>query len=170
MLVKENPGKRDIEFFGYICEDMGFMNNASLDAMKYNWCLQHEGMWWAVYHDNVIVSMAGCHKFHDGHRMMFRGVQSMVAQGGLGKNHMTSIPWKWILPKQLEWAGSSDTQPAYITTNVENDASGKMNRTDRLFHLLAKQGIVEKFAEEEIYGTLQSVWKLNIRKYYETLV
>jgi hypothetical protein len=45
-----------------------------------------------------------------------------------------------------------------------------MNRTDRLFHLLAKQGIVSFYTEEEIYGTKQSVWKLNLEKYYETLV
>jgi hypothetical protein len=83
---------------------------------------------------------------------------------------MTSIPWKWILPEQIKWAQSSEEQPAYITTNVENDASGKMNRTDRLFHLLAKQGIVSFYTEEEIYGTKQSVWKLNLEKYYETLV
>ena len=107
---------------------------------------------------------------HDGHRMLFRGVQTMPAQTGLSKQHMTSIPWKYILPDQLKWAGSSETKPAYITTNVENDASGKMNRTDRLFHLLAKQGIVELFTEEDIYGQRQSVWKLNIEKYYETLV
>jgi hypothetical protein len=146
------------------------MNNADLDAMKYDWVKKHNGEWWAVYHNDIIVSMAGCHEFHDGHRMLFRGVQTMPAQTGLSKQHMTSIPWKYILPDQLKWAGSSETKPAYITTNVENDASGKMNRTDRLFHLLAKQGIVKFFTEEEIYGQRQSVWKLNIGKYYETLV
>ena len=42
MLVKIDPGKRDIEFFGYICEDMGYLNNANLEAMKYNWCKKHK--------------------------------------------------------------------------------------------------------------------------------
>ena len=97
MLVKKDPGKRDIEFFGYICEDMGYLNNANLEAMKYDWCKKHNGEWWAAYHNDIIVAMAGCHKFHDGHRMLFRGVQTMPAQHGLGKNHMTSIGWKWIL-------------------------------------------------------------------------
>ena len=168
MIVKRDPGKRDIEFFGYICQDMGYLNNADLEAMKYDWCKKHNGEWWAAYHNDIIVAMAGCHEFHDGHRKLFRGVQTMPAQHGLSKKHMTSIGWKWILPEQLKWAGSSDKQPAYITTNVENDASGKMNRTDRLFHLLAKQGVVDFFTEEEIYGQRQSVWKLNIDKYYET--
>ena len=39
MLVKIDPGKRDIEFFGYICEDMGYLNNANLEAMI--WLVMH---------------------------------------------------------------------------------------------------------------------------------
>lgn len=169
MIVKQTPGRRDLEFFGYICEDMGYMNNADLDAMKYSWVYKHGGEWWGVYHEGIIVSVAGCHPFHDGYRMLFRGVQTMPAQNGLSKTHMTSIPWRYILPAQLEWAKSSDTNPAYITTNVENDASGKMNKTHKVMQLLAKQKIVDFYAEEEIYGAVQSVWKLNIEKYYETL-
>ena len=30
--------------------------------------------------------------------------------------------------------------------------------------------VVDFFTEEEIYGQRQSVWKLNIEKYYETMV
>ena len=71
----------------------------------------------------IIVSMAGCHEFHDGHRMLFRGVQTMPAQTGLSKQHMTSIPWKYIPPDQLKWAGSSETQPAYICLLYTSDAA-----------------------------------------------
>lgn len=167
MNVVQSPLISDIEFFGYICADLGYMNNVDLEAMKYDWCRKVGGEWWGAYHNNEIVSVAGCHPFHDGWRVLFRGAQIMPAQNGLSKTHMTSIPWRHILPKQLEYIKGA---PAYITTNVEHDASGLMNRTHRVMKMLSKQNIVEWFAEEEMYGALQTVWKLNVKEYTKTLV
>lgn len=165
-----SPPVADIEFFGHICEELGYMNNCDLKAIKHEWCQKVGGEWWGAYYDNELVSIAGCHPFHDGWRVLFRGVQSMPAQHGLSKTHMTSIPWKHLLPLQLAWINVSDDNPAYITTNVENDASGKMNRTHKVMQNLAKQNIVEFFAQEEIYGVEQAVWRLNVDEYFKTLV
>jgi len=172
MLTKLNPPISDIENFCTECSQLGYENNGSLKAMKYEWCLKNGGAWWAVYKNNKIISMAGAHPFEDGFRFLFRGAQIEHTRGGLSKKHMTSSPWEYILPEQIAWASGVATEetPAYITTNIEHDASGKMNRIHRVLQLLERQGIVSYMCDKEIYYTLQSVWKLNVGAYYETLV
>ena len=49
----------------------------------------------------------------------------------MSKYHMNALTWRHILPKQLEFIGNKDE--IYITTNISNDASGKMNKIHRLF-------------------------------------
>lgn len=172
MRVVLDPPFADVERFTYRCEAYGYYNNNTLKGMKYKWCLDRGGAWWAVYNnEDAIISMAGAHPFWDGVRLLFRGVQTEPAQLGLSKTHMTSIPWKIIMPEQIGyWSGViTNETPAYITTNVENDASGKMNRTHRVLKLLSKQGIVDYMIDEELFGVQQSVWRLNVQKYFETL-
>ena len=67
-----------------------------------------------------------------------------------------------IVGNLLEFAKD---KPVYITTNTENDASGKMIRIDKTFHHLAKSKIVSHVATEEVYYTLQNVWLLNKENY-----
>jgi len=167
-----NPPTNDVITFCEECNQRGFMNNASLKSMKYSWCFSQGGMWWAVYDNDRIISIAGAHPFKDGFRFLFRGAQLESASQSLSKKHLTSYPWAIIMPEQIAWASGVLTEetPAYITTNVSHDASGKMNRTHRVLQLLEKQKIVMYIKDEEIYNTLQSVWKLNVGAYYETLV
>ena len=82
---------------------------------------------------------------------------------------MSSYPFAEQLPKQIEWAQikSNDSDvPIYITTNIDNDASGKMLRINKLFRILEKQKIVDFIGEESVYYTKQSVWELNKKEYY----
>lgn len=166
-----NPPVSDLEDFCKKCQRLNFNNNSSLLAMKYEWCLNTGGQWWAVYRNQEIVSVAGAHPFKEGYRLLFRGVQTMPATKALSKKHLTSMPWSLIMPNQITWASGVITQetPAYITTNVSHDESGKMNRTHRVLQLLKKQNIVDYCGDEEIYHTMQSIWRLNIGEYFETL-
>jgi hypothetical protein len=170
MNVVENPPVFDIEAFCKECDILGYKNNHTLKAMKHEWCLAEGGNWWAAYRDNNMVSIAGCHPFWDGYRVMFRGAQTEQSGHGLSKKHLTSIPWKTLMPKQIEWCHQTNKVPLYITTNTSHDESGKMNRTHRILKLLADQGIVDYVCDDEIFYTHQSVWELNTGKYYETLV
>ena len=88
---------------------------------------------------------------------------------GLNKYHMSSYGFAEHLPRQIEWAQvmSNDTDvPIYITTNVDNDASGKMLRVNKIFNILEKQKIVDFVGEEDVYYTKQNIWKLNKKEYY----
>ena len=171
MQIEINPSIGDVEQFCKDCASLNYNNNRSLQAMKYDWCIEQGGAWWAAYEGDRIVSMAGAHPFWDGYRFLFRGVQTKTASNSLSKKHLTSIPWALLMPHQIAYFSGVLTEetPAYITTNVSHDESGKMNRTHRVLQLLERQGIVNFIADEEIYHVMQSVWRLDVGAYYETL-
>jgi len=152
-----------------LCKHMGFGNNESLTALKWQWLLDEGGSWWVTTLNDNIISLSGVHPFKDGYRALYRGVQTFQRPAGLNKYHMSSYPFAEQLPKQIEWAQikSNDNEvPIYITTNIDNDASGKMLRINRVFKILEKQKIVDFMGEESVYYTKQSVWKLNKKEYY----
>ena len=159
-----------LETFFDTAKELKYLNNVSKRAMKYEWCLDFGGIWHCVTDDNnKILSLAGCHPLPEVNdnawRVMFRGVQIPGNYGfGLSKYHMSALTWRLLLPSQLEYINDAD---AYITTNISHDASGKMNKTHRLFQQLEKLGMVEHYNDMELYYTDQSVWKLNKEKYME---
>lgn len=151
----------DVITFMSECYRRGYMNNKSLIAMKWEWCLEN-GAWFATYKDDSIISVSGIHSFKDGYRALFRGAQLESRPAGLNKYHMTSYCFAEQLPLQINFASRA---PIYITTNIENDASGKMNKIDKLFHILEKQNIVGHESTEDVFYTKQNVWRLNVEKY-----
>jgi hypothetical protein len=156
-----------LEIFCKEAGDLGYNNNSSLKAMKYEWC-KEQGEYFCAIEDDKIISVAGCHPLPEVNdkawRVMFRGAQLLGYNKsfGLNKYHMSAITWREILPAQIEFC---DTDELYITTNIEHDASGKMNRTHRLFKNLHKLGMVNYQGRVFLYQTEQSVWKLNIDEY-----
>jgi hypothetical protein len=157
-----------LEIFCKEAEELGYNNNSSLEAMKYYNIKIFEGEYFCAIKDDKIVAVAGCHRFpavnENAWRVMFRGAQLPGHHSyGISKYHMDAITWRDILPAQIEFC---DTDELYITTNVEHDASGKMNKIHRLFQNLCKVGLVECYKETAIIEyTEQSVWKLNIDEY-----
>ena len=147
------------------CKIKGFKNNESLAAMKWHWCIDLGGTWFATFKDDEIISMSGIHPFKDGYRSLFRGAQLEPRPvQGLNKYQFQSWGMYAELPLQIEFAKKA---PIYITTNIYNDASGKMNRIHNAFKILNKNKIVEYCRDEEVFYTLQSIWKLNVDRYLE---
>lgn len=145
------------------CKNKGYKNNDSLKAMKFQWCLDNGGAWYATFNaQSEMISISGIHPFKDGYRVLFRGVQLYPREIGLNKYHMQSHCFYYQLPHQIDFAKDA---PLYITTNVINDASGKMTRIDKTFHHLQRVGLVKHVAQEDIFNTLQNVWQLNVEKY-----
>lgn len=150
------------------CSNLGFKNNTSLDTIKFDWCIKEGGSWWGVFKKDELISMSGMHPFKDGYRVLFRGAQvEKRAVQGLNRYQFQSWGMWKELPMQIEWAKWHDKDKIYITTNVSNDASGKMNRIHKAFSALHKAGVVEYLGDEEIFFTHQSVWRVNIQKYFE---
>ena len=143
------------------CDKLGFKNNNSLDTMKFDWCLDMHGAWFATFDNNKIVGISGAHPFRDGYRALFRGAQLYSRPGGLSKNHMNCWMFYYHLPMVID----ACINPIYVTTNIDNDASGKMLKLNKLYYILSKKGFFDLISTEEIYGVQQNIWKLN-KEYY----
>jgi len=152
----------DVWQFTNECYSKGYMNNASLNAMKWDWCLEHNGAWFATYENNRIISLSGIHPFEDGYRALFRGAQLQPRSCGLNKYHMQSYCFAEQLPLQIKFA---KVYPIYITTNVDHDASGRMNKVDRVFHALAYHKLVKFVDCKEVFFTKQNIWRLDTDVY-----
>jgi|TARA_B110000238_G_C16095173_1_gene425764 hypothetical protein len=143
------------------CKKLGYKNNDSLERMNFYKTLNEGGKWFATFVDDKIVGVSGVHEFRGGVRALYRGAQLYSRPGGLSKNHMNCWMFYYHLPLVIE----STTEPIYITTNTENDASGSMLRLNKLYYILEKRGIVDHISEEELFGVEQNVWRLNKETY-----
>tara|TARA_B100000085_G_scaffold70905_1_gene63562 strand:- start:1215 stop:1739 length:525 start_codon:yes stop_codon:yes gene_type:complete len=153
-----------LEDFIEQCTLLGWKNNSSLKELRWEWCLEG-GMWYATYNDDKIISLTGIHPFKDGYRALYRGAQlSPRPIKGLSRYQMQSWGIYDHLPLQIEFAKG---KPLYITTNIDKDNSGRMNRIHKSFTAMAKGGMVDYIDDEKIFNALQSVWKLNVNRYFE---
>jgi hypothetical protein len=153
-----------LEDFIAQCTLLGYKNNSSLKELRWDWCLEG-GMWYATYNDDKIISLTGIHPFKDGYRALYRGAQLWSRpMKGLNRYQMQSWGIYDHLPLQIEFAKG---KPLYITTNINKDNSGRMNRIHKSFTAMEKGGMVSYVGDEQIFNAIQSVWKLNVDRYFE---
>lgn len=157
-----------LEIFCEKAKELKYENNSSLKAMKFDWC-KEQGEYFCAIKNNDIVAVAGCHPLPevspDAWRIMFRGCELPQTDTfkGLGKGDWNSITQREMIPKFIDWCPSNHL---YLTTNIDHEHSnGKASRNHRLMGLLAKQKILDKYGDIELYYTAQTVWKLNIQEY-----
>lgn len=172
-VLYSNIHRPALEKFCKSCQEQGYKNNQSLDAIKLEWCLDHGGQFFLTYLDDVIISISGCHPLPevgtDVYRILFRGATLEQYQNHLGitsKTHMTSIPFYTHIPLAIDWVKRN--KRLVITTNWNNPTIVSMNKSHRVLGLLAKQGIVDCLIEKtELFYTEQTVWQLNTDRYLE---
>jgi hypothetical protein len=158
----------EIENFCNICKTLGYRNNESMEAMKFDWC-QKNGSFWGNWYNNKLIAISGEHSLPEvgtnAIRILFRGCQIENPYKGLTSYHMNIVPFRHTVPFLLE---QHKDKEFFISTNIKNDSSGRMLNMHRVMHLLQKKGIVELYIDKiELYYTLQTVWKLNKEKYVE---
>lgn len=156
------------------CNDLGYKNNESLEAMRLEWCLGQGGQFFLTYYDDALISVSGCHPIpqvdNTAYRLLFRGVELPEYQNFfnvVSKTHMSALPFFYHVPLQIAWAKKQEFSKFVITTNWDNpDGIKSMNKSHRVFKLLARQGLVDCEIEKiHLWHTDQSVWKLNINSY-----
>ena len=170
-----------VEEFCYEAKLAGYLNNASLEAMKFNdqYDLKEVPAFWAVIKNEKIISVSGCHCWADEFeelsmmRCLFRSATlpyyDKVVKG-LSKYHMNSLPFSIMLPLQINYGLKKGVKNFYITTsNSDHDASGKMKRTHRALQLLERVGIVKFDNDEIVYSTPQTKWEIHLDNYLEAL-
>ena len=166
--VLDHNNLSDLSFFCKQCNALGYKNNSSLKEIRWD-STKSCGEFWGAWHNKKLISIAGAHPLPEissnSIRVLFRGCQLFSPYTALSPSHMNSVPFRDILPYQIEKYADKDL---YITTNIHKDNSGKMHRTHKVMQLLSKKGIVDLYIDDMIlYNTNQSVWKLNKDKYFE---
>ena len=164
-LTEKTPA---LDTFIQECDRRGYGNNRSYKAMKFDWCLDTGGMWFASQKPNgEIVAVSGVHPFDDGYRALFRGVQTEEREfSGLTKYQLRNHCFAEHIPYAIEHAGSA---PIYVTTSpyAKDDRSGSMQRIHKSAEILAKQGVFEFVEQREVFYVQQAVWILNRDRYNE---
>jgi len=169
-----------LEKFCDECRKAGYNNNASLELMKWGamYDLPHIADFWAVIINDEIASIAGSHSFglYDENfpqvRCLFRSATLPKYANiipGISKNHMNSAPFSLLLPYQLAHSIENKFKHFFLTTSGSQDASGKMYRTHRVMQLMSKQKLVDFEAEEIVYSTPQTKWRINLTNYLMAL-
>ena len=57
---------KSLDEFLQKCENKKFQNNNTLDNMKFQWCLDVGGTWFATYDEGEIISLSGIHPWDYG--------------------------------------------------------------------------------------------------------
>ena len=161
----------ELEVFCQKAWQLGYTNNASLKAMRYDWCKEN-GEYFCAIKDDDIIAVAGCHKcpeIHEGAwRILFRGCElpGTSPYKGLNKGDWNSITQRDFIPKFIDYCPSKDL---YISTNTDNEHSGKALRNHRLMSILANQkdAYLNYICDMALNKTEQTIWQLNIGKYLE---
>lgn len=171
----EPTQKDELVEFCSKCSKLSYFNNMSLQAMKLDWCLSKNGQFFLTYYDNLLIGLSGCHPLpqvdHNVFRILFRGIELPEFRNIfniVSKTHMTSIPFYYHIPLQIEWARKQGAKKFVVTTNWDNpDGIRSMSKSHRVFQLLEKQNIVSCLIKEmTLYETVQSVWELNVDNYF----
>ena len=159
----------ELEVFCQKAWQLGYTNNASLKAMKYDWCKEN-GEYFCAIKDDDIIAVAGCHKLPEVNdnawRILFRGCElpGSSPYKGLNKGDWNSITQRDFIPKFIDYIPSKDL---YISTNISNEHSGKALRNHKIMNILAKQkdAYIDDMGDMVLNQTHQTIWKLNIDKY-----
>jgi|TARA_B100000902_G_scaffold399096_1_gene468386 hypothetical protein len=154
------------------CNSQSFSNNTSLEKMKWQWCLD-TGAWTVAIVCGRIVSIAGVHSLPEvspnAYRCLFRGAQLPGHTMGTGRDFFkTGIHFSYMLPMQMEWAlAQNPNAELYISTNVNDDGGKSKRANDIAAPLIAKRGVWHLEQTIELYNVPQSLWRINVSKYYE---
>lgn len=134
------------------CKKLNYVNNSSLDKMKWYW---NQVQWVGTFFDDELVSISGIHKFpeinEDAFRVMFRGA-TLPGKSNKFLNFEQ-------LPLKKEWAYLISENPQfYVTFNVDSKIGAKSSKMPRALKRLNKisyHSTIEYFnVQQEVYVLL----------------
>lgn len=166
----------DLEEFYAKAKTKGFENNSSRFWLKDCFRNEAESETWILYYDNKPVGSVAAHSFPEMGESAYRiAARTCVFTDELPLNSLRTVKGitthqnataQFLIPTCIEWAGRD--KDLYITSN-ENE-SGSQRLVHRIFFpALVKTGQAELACEIEYRGTKQSVWKINVKRFYEEL-
>jgi len=166
----------DLEEFYSKAKAKGFENNSSRFWLKDCFRNETESETWILYYNDKPVGSVAAHSFPEMGENAYRiAARTCVFTDELPLNNLRTVKGitthqnataQFLIPTCIEWAGKDKN--LYITSN-ENEG-GSQRLVHRIFFpALVKTGQAELATEMEYRGTKQSVWKINVDRFYEEL-
>lgn len=168
----EASDKSKVEEFCNSCKALGYVNNASIEAMK----LDKEDCYFFLGLDNdKIFTLAGVHKLPEvddrAWRCLFRGAQlpGYTPQWSMDI-FKSGIHFSQLLYRQINHILDLDPLAEfYISTNTSSDTGAKSSRLNSIMMpRIAKMGVWDLHLENfMLYNVPQNLWKINVDRYME---
>ena len=166
----------DLDDFYAKAKAKGFENNSSRFWLKDCFRNEKESQTWILYYNDNPVGSVAAHSFPEMGENAYRiAARTCIFTDELPINSLRTITGivthqnataQFLIPACIDWAGRNND--LYITSN-ENE-SGSQRLVHRIFFpALVKTGQAELACEMEYRGTVQSVWKINVNRFYEEL-
>lgn len=178
-LLEESDYQKLQEFCDY-CKNAGIKNNESFEAIKLEQMKMPYGQFFIGYDtdQDVIWTILGVHHLPEIHnhawRVFFRGAQlpNYRLGNGLSKDFFkVGFQITYMLEMQIKFILEHDPSAEfYASTNTPlAKAFARSQYLDQIMlPMLVKRGIFTKeYDNFVLFYTLQSIWKLNVDKYFE---
>lgn len=167
----------DLREFYQKANQRGHINNGSQSRLVDCFHTEKKFQIWILYDGEKAVGSVGAHSFDDvrgegSYRVLTR---CCVLDGnrpnyGLGTARRLiaqhqNVNDQYFLPKCIEWCQSDNL---FATSNENSEGSQKLVHAI-YFPTLEKLGIVENTGEVNYRNTTQTVWKINVKAFYDNL-
>ena len=166
----------DLEEFYIKALARGYKNNSSKFWIKYCFRNEQSSQTWILYYNSNPVGSVVAHTFPEMGPKSYRiAARTCVLTDDIPTpslrtrnqiithQHATA---QFLIPSCIEWAGKEND--LYITSN--NLESGSQRLVHNIyFPSMAKSGQVTRICELEYRGSMQTVWKLHVDRFYEEL-
>ena len=166
----------DLREFYAEAEKKGFINNATKHMLVDCFCNEKESQVWILYYDNRAVGSVAAHSFDEMGPKSYRiAARTCVFTDAIPINTLRTrnqivtqqhITGQFLIPVCIEWAGRENN--LYITSNNLEGGSQRLVHTV-YFPAMVKTGQAEYICDMQYRGTIQSVWRLNVNRFYEEL-
>lgn len=166
----------DLTEFYYLASEKGFVNNASKHMLVDCFKNEKESQTWILFYNNKPVGSVAAHSFPEMGEKSYRiCARTCVLTDQIPTDTLRTrnqiithqhVTGQFLIPACIEWAGRHNN--LYITSNNLEGGSQRLVH-NVYFPAMQKSGQAEYINDIEYRGTTQSVWKLNVEKFYQEL-
>lgn len=178
-MYKTVPFSKDLDLSEFYAKAKakGYENNTSEFWIKDCFRNERESETWILYYNNKPVGSVAAHTFDEMGEYSYRiACRTCVFTDELSQKALRNVKKtilehqnptaQFLIPTCIEWAGRDKN--LYITSNELEGGSQRLVHKI-YFPALQKSGQVENCGEITYRGTLQTVWKLHVDKFYKEL-
>jgi hypothetical protein len=166
----------DLEEFYTKALAKGYENNSSRFWLKDCFRNEAESETWILYYKDKAVGSVAAHSFPEMGENAYRiAARTCIFTDEIETNTLRTrnqiithqhATGQFLIPACIEWAGRD--KDLYITSNKLEAGSQRLVHSI-YFPAMEKSGQVENCGEIEYRGATQTVWKLNVERFYEEL-